>query len=372
MAKNGLPEDSLFFDLKDESYEKFMVEDEVRLNKTALNSAEKARIYNTVICNIANAKQEPKNKKRRHSPLFYTRAVPLLMICILLLGTTAATAAGSLKINEKLAEFLNVSAEQQEVAVMPVRTEKAADSSEHLEITQAQAVGDGKNIYVTFEMRVPPGVCLDNACFFNATDIMIDGDEYGSWTCTYDFLDCEKDRATVIINIAFDEDVSGKKITITNTDICRYKAADSAAAENAAVEKKEEDPETETLLSGSWTVSCRIEKEQSREKGEYSVNLPVTVGGSEYVWEKMILTPLSATLYLNCDGNTDMSEVYNNFTITMIDGSVLTQDDFYMMMGNTRQIDISFGKVLDLSQIKSVSLSGCVYELNQESPEQEK
>ncbi len=356
--------EALLTDLHDDNYREFLQQTENTAaakdkNDESVDSLlggdEKARIYNKTTEDIRCIEQAEPRKYRRRSPLLYTRTVPLLVVCILLLSATVATGSGSLQIHDKLAELLQVSdTDPAGLQAMPVDDEK---SDSEVEIQNAQAVGDGKSIYVAYDLTVPEGIILDESYNLADINIIIDG-KGGDWASSYKLVDCHENHATVLMNIVFNDETCGKDIAIENKGIGKY-------TYNGG-----EDLTYEPLYSGSWTVSCHVQKDSDLSIGENGKKGPktFTIGGvisvenGDITLKSVKLSPFSAEFNFDCD---DIPlAVLDQVVLVMKDGSTFSSADGNMAYAKDGQAVMSFYQMIDPADVEAVKLGDSYYYLD--------
>lgn len=359
MNKNDFREESLFLDLADEKYENFIIEDNEKLEQISLNSAEKTRIYDNVLINISKIKHNSEYKQKKRSSFFYTgKAIPLLVAFVLILCTSVVAATGNLKIDKKITDFGNLNSVQKAEAEVDSVSEEKAAGIEKLEISNAQAVCYGNNISASFVVHMPDGFKLDESCLFGNVDVRI-GDEVVAPVYTYEFEEIGENTTKVFFNLQVDEPLNSDKIFIDITDICQYVDNDAAGSTQAEPSYTY----IKTLLAGNWTIACDVNFRDDLTEIEYQVNQTIVDSGNKYVWDKLVLTPFSAILYFEGYETYDLSSVFDEFVITLKDGSTLTQDDCKIISPCEGQINVSFGKYINWEQVESIGIGDYVYSI---------
>lgn len=356
--------ESLLTDLRDDNYREFLKQTENpaaakdkndKSVDSLLGGEEKARIYNKTTEAICRSVQAKPRGYHRRSPLLYTRTVPLLVVCILLLSATVATGSGSLQIHDKLAELLQVSnTDSANLQAMPVEEEK---SDSEVEIQNAQAVGDGKSIYVAYDLTVPEDIALDESYNLAEVNIIIDG-KSGDWASCYKLADCRENHATVLMNIVFDDETCGKDIVIENKGIGKY------------TYNGEEDLEYEPLYSGSWTVSCHVQKDSDLSVCENGKKGPKTfaIGGiisaenGDITLKSVKLSPFSADFNFDCDEIP--FSVLDSVALVLKDGSTFSSADGNMAYAKGGQAVMSFYQMIDPADVEAVKLGDSYYYLD--------
>lgn len=315
MSKQMKNLESLLTDLHDDNYIEFMQQAEHNAGndqngydtesgedaENQLGSDEKARIYNKaagdIRCVIGS------ESRRRRSPIFYTRAVPLV-VCILLLSATVATGSGELQIPERMAELFNGDGG---VAVKAnAMPEDKEESKQKVAIRNAWAVSDGRVICLAYDITLPAGVALDEGCSIEDLGIIIDGKK-GSWTYNYRFIECRSNQATVLLNIMLGEETNCKDITVKNHGISKLE------------DNGEGEWEPKLIWDNSWTVSCGIYRNNAAgnsaevkkpaknsfapkyENKSYSLNETLQTDSGDVILKSINISPLSAEFLFDCD-----------------------------------------------------------------------
>lgn len=319
--------ESLLTDLHDDSYIEFMHQagynaendqcfEDGENEESGLGSDEKARIYNKAADEIHCAMNRA---PRRRSPMFYTRAVPLV-VCILLLSATAATGSGDLKIQDKMAElFHGGGGTAVQARPMPEDDEK---HKQQAAIRNAWAVSDGRVICVAYDLTLPEGVVVDEGCSIEDLGIIIDGKK-GSWTYNYRFMECRSNRATVLLNIMLGDETDCREITVKNHGISKL------------VDNGEGEWEPKLIWDDSWTVSCNIYRNNAGSGNEakkpaknsaaakyenksYTLNETVLTDSGDVTLKSINISPLSAEFFFDCE---EMPEfLRNRLTVVAKDG----------------------------------------------------
>ncbi len=298
-----------------------------------LNCFEKQRVLSRTMGKINSKKSAPR--------ITFRRTALVCAVCVVLVTSVAAAAAGLFKLDEVFYKYLRGSDTNVEVDGENIM---AQDTSNGITITAKQIIGDDYGFYAIFDVSKNDS---------NAKNISVDEAEVeirgaNVYQCS-DIIRIQNESPdTFMIHIMSAENLQGKEIFVHLNNISTGKKI-GQAEENA-----------------NWNLNWKIDYSNSAKS--FDVLKPIFIYGGKAVWKSASLSPLSVSVKLaDFDGiKPHCGNLDDTLKVTMKDGSVFCSDnsDDTNILSDTDSITMSFNKIIDISKVESISFAGEVYKVN--------
>lgn len=280
-----------------------------------------------------------------HKSKFKKRKICAILIGALLAFSTVGVSAGVIfNWNEKLSNYLNINTYQKDELVETGMEINQSATDNGLTVTALQSVGDKYGVYILFDIEAPEGMDLTKNHNFLKMKWKIDG--IITSNVEYSIINCNKNKATLILNLEMPENVSGRGINIE--------------FENFGY--KEEDDDFDIQLEGKWNFSWTLDYEDVSKN--YEVNKDLKIYGGEAVFETLNVSPFSTTVILSekkpfeIHSKDNIWDDNRGIIVKLKSGDIIDRNNCGNIADNLTVITMSFGKVIDVNEIESISFDG--------------
>ena len=281
---------------------------------------------------VVNRAMDKINPKKNAYRSTFRRTVLVCAVCLCFV-TSAVAAANFFKLDEIFYKYLCGSDTNVEVAGEDIM---ASDSSNGITITAKQVIGDDYGFYVIFDVSEKDNIKIA----VNNAEVEIKGAEV--YQCS-DIIGMQGENPnTFMLHIMSAENLQGKKISV-----------------HLNGESNNED-------SSNWDLDWKIDYSNSAKN--FDVSKPIKIYGGTALWKSVSVSPVSVSIKLSdlsgtkihCDSPNDL------ITVTMKDGSVFrtTDSEDTDILQDTDIITMSFNRIIDIGNVKSISFAGIDYKMN--------
>lgn len=311
-------------------------------NESSLEGDEKKRILEMTMKKIND-----ESIKKSRNVGFSKRKICLLIIAsILIFSMVGASVAVIFKWNEKLSNYLKVDKAQKEELNSTGMEINESVTENNLTITAVQSVGDKYGIYILLDILAPEDITLSKDYDFSRIKMKIDG--LVAYQSKFSIIDAKNNTATLLVSVNTSENVNGKKITLEMNDLGYYNIND--------------DEQFNSVIKGVWNLSWNLNyKDVSKD---YKVNRNMKIYGGEAVFESINVSPFSATVILSEKTKFDIhshdSPWDNNqgLSVKLKNGDIIDMNNCGNIFDDTIVITMSFGRIIDVNEIESISFDG--------------
>ena len=300
----------------------------------SLSLGEKARILQLTMNNIAEEiKIENKGVIKMKK---YRRKLPIILAAALGVSIVSVSAATYFHMKAPLAQTLQTT--PSEAATIPIGGTDliSSDFQNDVKIQALQVIGDHYGFYVLLELTSPS--FTDEKIDFEDAMVTIDGVDTLYWDLKP--VSYEDHTVAAILNVRTPDDVVGKTIDLS--------------LEKLKTEK--------TTIPGKWHLSWDLDYEDVSE--EYGVGQLIDLYGGKATLDSIFVSPLSVYVKLTEEEPFNTYGEFNDaITVKLKDGTVITSnpDNTY---NDTTVIGLYLGKLIDSSQIESVTFAGVEVTMN--------
>ena len=337
-----------------------------------LTEEEKARILNLAMKKIGSPDEPgaPASGRRRLEPLSGRRR-RILIAALVAVFTFASTAfaAEIFRWDVRISNFFGI--EDQSGAVLTGGGMNVGVSAEDKGVTvkAVQAIGDGTNLYILFDVTAPEGEVLRYPESSFETILLrigepggLDGPTGMGYGCTMLEDDDDKDnKATFLLDVEADKKINNKKINVEFENLRHYIVSSG---------------EMVTDYQGKWELEWKLDYEDISTK--FKIGKELAVKGKTVNVDSISISPIAVNIQMNgsyfkesdeaprAPGEGDPVQIT---AITMRDGTVLTQKDCLSWGCSTNDsesvINMQMRKLLDPAQVRIVTLNDTEFILPQ-------
>lgn len=294
------------------------------IEPTPLNTTEKEILLNKTMAKI--------NAERKVGlTMSHKKRFTLLVAATLSMSVIAISATTLFQMNDTFAKYFNFNAEKEQSKPLPGMDVKESVTEKDVTIDATQVVGDGYGFYVLLEVKAPhlSSKCID----FENINVTIDKADTLSWN--YVIASHTQDTTSIILNVQTSENLIGQKINLTLTNLLT---------------------DTSTLQA-SWPLSWTLDYKDVSKL--FDVNQMIDLYGGKALFKTVAISPFS--VYVNLVEKEAFSlhggPYDDTIIVTLNDGTVLTSTSDNTF-NDTTTIGMTFGKIIDLSTIKSITFAG--------------
>lgn len=311
------------------------MQDPSHLEKSpSLSADEKARILQLTMNNIAEEiKIENKGVLKMKK---FRRKLPIILAAALGVSVVSVSAATYFHMKAPLAQSLQTT--PSEAASIPIGGVDliSSDSQNDVTINALQVIGDHYGFYVLLELTSPS--FTDEKIDFEDSMVTIDGIDTLYWD--FNPVSYADHTVSAVLNVRTPANVVGKTL-----DLC---------LENLKTE--------ETTLSGKWHLNWNLAYEDVSQT--YSVGQMINLYGGKANFDSILISPLSVYVTLTEEELFDTyGEANDTITVKLKDGTIITSnpDNTY---NDTTVIGLYLGKLIEPSQIESITFAGVEVSMN--------
>lgn len=317
--------------------------DENLNNESTISESEKKRILDMTMKKIND---ESKRKSRKVN--FSKRKICLIIIaCILVFSAVGVSAAVIFNWNEKLSNYLKVDTVQKEKLSTTGMEINKSVTNNNLTITAVQSVGDKYGLYLLLDIVAPENITLSKDYNFSRLNIKIDG--LIAYGYKYSIIDAKENTATLLINVNTSEDLNNRELSITMNDLGYYNDSNKQDKFNSIIE-------------GTWDISWKLNyKDVSKD---YEVNRDMKIYGGEAIFKSINVSQFSATIVLIEKTKFDIHshdspwDKNQGIIVKLKNGEIIDMNNCGNIFDDTTVITMSFGRVIDVNEIESISFDG--------------
>lgn len=319
-------------------------EDNLLEGDLPLNQDEKQRILQMTVDKISvNSTKKHKGKK----------VIISILIATMMISTIAmANEYFVLNLDNRLLNYLGIDKSNRSLNGADAYINKTIED-DNLKINIKQSLGDKNSVYILLEVETSKNInikdknTLNREMQFEQVDINLDKRSSSGWSISSLADENPNDnKLNFLISYSSDKKINGRKITLDFQDFGYY---------------SDEDGKFVPLVNGNWKVSWKLDyKDVSKE---IIVNRTIKINDNKYFITSVNISPICASANL-ISRNRDNINIEK---VTLKDGTQYTGGDFISGGTSSSLLKIStrigFSKVIDVSQVKSITIGNKTVEL---------
>lgn len=319
-------------------------EDNLLEGDLPLNQNEKQRILQMTVDKISvNSTKKHKGKK----------VIISILIATMMISTIAmANEYFVLNLDNRLLNYLGIDKSNRSLSRADAYINKTIED-DNLKINIKQSLGDKNSVYILLEVETSKNInikdknTLNREMQFEQVDINLDKRSSSGWSISSLADENPNDnKLNFLISYSSDKKINGRKITLDFQNFGYY---------------SDEDGKFVPLVNGNWKVSWKLDyKDVSKE---IIVNRTIKINDNKYFITSVNISPIFASANL-ISRNRDNINIEK---VTLKDGTQYTGGDFISGGTSSSLLKIStrigFSKVIDVSQVKSITIGNKTVEL---------
>jgi len=360
--KGELRIDELFSEILEA--ETLNVQNGTELLQEGLSKEEKARILKIAAEKIAiEAQGEGGSRTFIAAGRKKKRILAIALIAVLAFATTAF-AAEIFQWDVRISNYLGIEAQNSEALSGGGMNVDVRDENGGVAIKAVQTIGDGTNIYILFDVTAPEGQKIYPESGFDMIYLRVgnalDGPTGMGYNCNMIEDDNPDDnKATFLLAMDANKKINDKKISVKFENLRHYMIGSG---------------EMITDVPGDWELEWKLDYKDISTK--YRIGKDLTVNEGTVSVDSISVSPIALNVRISgsCVKEYDLAprdpqegELIRITAITLKDGTVLTQEDASSwsnaINGSEYVLNMQMKKLLDVAQVKSVSLNGTEFEL---------
>jgi|GEM_PF-1801032 hypothetical protein len=340
------------------------IQDGSDLLQEGLSKEEKERILKIALDKIGpDIQAEDRIRKVMPVVKIKKRILAVALIAIFAFATTAF-AAEVFQWDVRISNYLGIENHNSDSLEGGGMNVGVSDENGGITIQAVQTIGDGTNIYILFDVTAPEGKTIYPGSSFDMVYLHVgnalDGPTGMGYSCNMVDDDQPNDnKATFLLSMDANKKINDKNISVKFENLRHYVTGSG---------------EMITDCPGDWNLKWKLDYKDISTK--YNVGKDLTVKDGTVHVDAISISPIALNVeasgsyireYDSAPKGPQEKELIGVTAITLKDGTVLTQEDASSwgtsINGNKYVLNMQMKKLLDVDQVKSISLNGTEFVL---------